>query len=100
MTRREMLEQYKGKILPPNHPLTKTVKEIATRLLEANNLGTLGTPNARTVMAQHEEDLWYSDATHGARTEDVVPEAGGTQWELMVVDDDKVVNAQAAFGQC
>lgn len=32
------------------------------------------------------------------RTEDVAPGVGGRQWELLVVNDDKIVNAAASYG--
>lgn len=42
------------------------------------------------------QDMWTPDS---GRTEDVVPGSGGREWQLMVVKDDKMVNAMASFGE-
>lgn len=36
---RETLSEYRGKILPSNHPTTRRVREIARRIVEGNGLG-------------------------------------------------------------
>lgn len=93
----ELLKEFRGKILPPNHPLTQVVREVVTRILEASNLGSLkAEPTFIQQTGTSIEDLWHADAQ--AR-EDPVPGSGGREWRLMVVNDPKVVNAMASFGQ-
>ena len=93
----QLLKDFRGKILSPNDPLTQVVREIVTRILEASNLGSLKTePTFIQQAGTPIEDLWHSDAQ--AR-EEPVPGSGGREWQLMVVNDPKVVNAMASFGQ-
>ena len=33
--------EFRGKILPPNHPITRRVREVATRIVERNGLGRI-----------------------------------------------------------
>lgn len=93
----QLLQEFRGKILPPNHPLTQAVREVVTKILEASNLGSL--KSEPTFIQQTDasiEDLWHADLQKG---EEPVPGSGGREWRLMVVDDPKVVNAMASFGQ-
>jgi hypothetical protein len=93
----ELLEEFRGKILPPNHPLTRAVSDIVTRILEASNLGSLkAEPSFIQQIGTSIEDLWHADVQN---REEPVPGSGGREWRLMVVDDPKVVNAMASFGQ-
>ncbi|THH32674.1 hypothetical protein EUX98_g1525 [Antrodiella citrinella] len=95
--RDELLNEFKGKILPPNHPVTRHVRRVLTRLLDGSDLGTLR--DAAQPRSQREDagDVWNPDREMG-RTEEVAPGVGGRQWELIVVNDDKVVNAAASYG--
>ena len=95
MTRRALLEDFHGKLLPPNHPLTLHVAGVVSKILRSNNLGTLKTPHPGKVLGNLVEDEFWTDS---GRTDGLTPETGGKQWELLVVDDDKVVNAAAAYG--
>ncbi|KAH8986768.1 peptidase family M48-domain-containing protein [Lactarius hatsudake] len=105
----ELSQQYRAKLLPPSHVVTQHVHRVVSRILEANNLGTLRgdqrVPTPPRSMLQpvfgagngeSEEgvpDLWDPDSTgHGAA------QGSGKQWNLLVVNDKKVVNAMAAPG--
>lgn len=77
------------------------VRRVVTRILEANNLGTLKS-SGRPVRSPKPDDVWDPDgagAFGSGRTEPINPGLGGHEWELMVVNDDKVVNAMAAYGE-
>jgi len=90
------MEQYRGKILPSNHLITRHVRKVVTRILDSSNLGTLKSdPSFITPPGVSIEDLWEPDS---GRREDVVPGSGGREWELMVINDEKTVNAFASFG--
>ncbi|KAH9054686.1 peptidase family M48-domain-containing protein [Lactarius vividus] len=105
----ELSKQYHGKLLPPSHVVTQHVHRVVSRILEANDLGTLRgdlrvPAPPRSVLqsgfgfgnGESEEavpDLWDPDSTgHSA--------AQGSRkvWNLLVVNDKKVVNAMAAPG--
>jgi len=92
----QLLEEFRGKILPPNHPLTQAVREVVARILEASNLGSLKVePTSIQQPGASIEDLWHADVQ---KMEEPVPGSGGREWQLMVVNDPKVVNAMASFG--
>lgn len=88
--RKELMEEFGAKTLPPNHALTRHVHRIVSRILEANHLGTLktSTPPSKT---------WFGDPFQ-SHADDPIASPNARQWELMVVKDDKIVNAMASFG--
>lgn len=71
------------------------IHRVVNQILEANNLGTLRTPHPAKVTQQSDEYMWG----HSERTEDLNPGVGGREWELMVVNDDRIVNAMASYGR-
>ncbi len=87
--------------MPPNHPVTQHVRKVIERLLDANNLGTLKSARRpESTQAPGPESIWDVDSGFATgRTEEVNPGVGGSEWELMVVKDDKTVNAMASYGQ-
>lgn len=93
-SRRQLRAELGAKTLPPDHPLTRHVHRIVTRIIEANGLGHLksSTPAAAPWLAIPHDDAYVSPA--GQRPAG----AQDKEWELMVVKDDKVVNAMASFG--
>ncbi|KAI0631713.1 peptidase family M48-domain-containing protein [Trametes polyzona] len=88
----QLLHEFKGKVLPPNHPLTRHIRRVVERILEANGLGTLEAPEIHTRLKSR-KDIWSGEP-------DLPPDVGGSnrQWHLFVVNDDRVVNAMASFG--
>ena len=91
----ELLQEFKGKVLPPNHPLTRHIRRVTTRILEASNLGTLEAPDVGRPKGS--EELWSFNGS----PEEMPPEVGGSKkWHLFVVNDDSVVNAMASYGRC
>lgn len=89
-SRKQLMEEFGAKTLPPNHALTLHVHRIVSRILEANHLGTLKTSKPKS-------STWFDDSFQG-HIEDPVAAPGARQWELMVVKDDHSVNAMASFG--
>ncbi|KAI0808233.1 peptidase family M48-domain-containing protein [Fomes fomentarius] len=88
-----LLQEFEGKVLPPNHPLTRHIRRVAKSILEASNLGTLDTPEVGRPKGS--EQSW----SFSGSPEDMPPEVGGAKkWRLFVVNDDSVVNAMAAYG--
>ena len=88
-----MLKEFRGKVLPPDHPITRHVRRVTQRLLEGSNLGTLDAPDIHH--AKGSEDVWSFTERDG-----LPPEVGGKEWHLFVVADDSNVNAMASYGEC
>lgn len=88
-----MLKEFRGKVLPPDHPITRHVRRVTQRLLEGSNLGTLDAPDIHR--AKGAEDVWSFTERDG-----LPPEVGGKEWHLFVVADDSNVNAMASYGEC
>ncbi|TFK87113.1 hypothetical protein K466DRAFT_646059 [Polyporus arcularius HHB13444] len=89
----QLLQEFKGKVLPPNHPLTRHVRRVTTRILEASNLGTLDAPDVQRPKGT--DEFW----SFTGNPDELPPEVGGAKkWDLFVVNDDRVVNAMAAYG--
>lgn len=96
--RDQIIQEFGRKALPANHPLTVHVRRVVTRILEANNLGVLKS-SGRPTSVRAPDDVWDPDTGFGSgRTEQVVPGVGGREWELMVVNDDKIINAMTSYG--
>jgi len=95
----QLVQEYGSRILPENHPLHRHVHRVVARILEASNLGVLksSAPSAAKARAPSLQDVWDPDADSG-RQENLVPGVGGREWQLMVVNDDKMVNAAASYG--
>ncbi|VDC06658.1 unnamed protein product [Peniophora sp. CBMAI 1063] len=98
-----MVNEYRGKILPPNHPLVRRVHAVASRILEANNLGTLHAVGADESMSM--KSILFGrkrDASEGwdapASSDNVKGGLAHKEWHLIVVNDPKMVNAAAAPG--
>ena len=102
----QIKSEYQGRILPPNHPVTQQIRAIVQSILDANNLGAVkGETGAMRSYSAFPgmfgaEDNWDPDArTADIRSEDGTHlESSTRQWELIVVDDKKTVNAAALPG--
>jgi len=96
----ELLAEFRGKILPSNHPITRHVQRVVTSILESSDLGHLRSSEPRRSVAQAIDDFWSEDPFTTGRPsgESSTPESGGTEWNLLVVNDPSIVNAMATFG--
>ncbi|KAG8217380.1 peptidase family M48-domain-containing protein [Butyriboletus roseoflavus] len=88
-----LLSDYEGKILPAHHPITRHVHRVVSDLLKASDLGTLHSSTPRKSPADV-DGLWHDDPFSAARA----PDGVGKGWNLLVVNDPKVVNAMASLG--
>ncbi|KAI0721774.1 peptidase family M48-domain-containing protein [Fomitopsis betulina] len=91
-----LVAQYGDRVLPPNHPISRHVRRVVERILEASHLGTLAPPeptHGRTLTLDPDSAVWPAE-----QSIDLPPTVGGKQWNLMVVNDDRMVNAAATFG--
>ncbi|KAH9850410.1 peptidase family M48-domain-containing protein [Lenzites betulinus] len=89
----QLMKEFKGKVLPPNHPLSRHIRRVVERILEANGLGTLQAPGVTDSQVRPSAEVWSA-----VDPDRMPPESGGKQWHLFVVNDDKMVNAMASFG--
>lgn len=89
-----LVSEFEGSILPPHHPITRHVHRVVSELLEGSNLGSLHSTNLPKSPAD-DDGFWHDDPL-AARLQD--PDRGGKEWNLLVVNDPKIVNALASFG--
>lgn len=94
-----LLSDFDGKILPPHHPITRHVHRVVSDLLEASDLGSLHVSNPRKSQAD-EDGFWHDDsfAAESPHDQHTSPDRAGKEWNLLVVNDPKMVNALASFG--
>lgn len=93
------MNEYKGKILPPDHPISRKIISVVTRILEANKIGgtlrILHSAGALTLELQSvDSDKLNSDG--GAQDAGT---ASRRQWDLIVVDDITELCASAGIGE-
>ncbi|EEB91034.1 hypothetical protein MPER_10680 [Moniliophthora perniciosa FA553] len=94
MTRQEIYQECRGKIVPPDHPVSKHVRRVVTQILSASNLGVV--KGHIPVVHSPIDDVWNPDASSDFSRSD--PALGGQrEWEVIVVND-KTVNACATPG--
>lgn len=96
----ELLAEFRGKILPSNHPVTRHVQRVVTSILESSDLGHLRSSEPSRSSAQAADYFWTEDPFTIGRPsgESSTPESGGKEWNLLVVNDPSIVNAMATFG--
>lgn len=88
-----LVSEFEGKILPAQHPVTRHVHRVVSHLLEASDLGTLrssGLPKSLT----DDDGFWHDDPMDSHTS----PDRSVKEWNLLVVNDPKIVNALASFG--
>ena len=102
------LEEYKDRILPPDHPLTRQVSTIVNTILQANHLGSVASTAPQNYFAKTgDDDVWDPDMKR--MEEESIKEDSASlsldgrdamrQWNLIVVDDMNTVNAAAGYSQ-
>ncbi|KAL0063488.1 metalloendopeptidase [Marasmius tenuissimus] len=95
VTREQTYQQYKGQILPPDHPLSNHVRRVVSQILSASNLGIVKSHHPVTHSPM--DDMWNPDATTDFSRSDATL-GGQREWEVVVVNDKKMVNAAALPG--
>ena len=91
-----LVSEFRGKILPPNHHITRQVHRVVSGLLEASDLGTLRSTSLPTSSAAHDV-FWTDDPFSTASSHEDHDRPNRKEWNLLVVDDPEIVNAQADF---
>ncbi|KAF7325692.1 Peptidase-M48 domain-containing protein [Mycena kentingensis (nom. inval.)] len=91
----ETLEQFKGRVLPTNHPTTQLVRRITRRILKASELGRLKGDSP----AEEASNYWGGlDGVGAAEVPRPPTLHADKEWVVLVVDDMRFVNAFAAPG--
>ncbi|KAF9035225.1 peptidase family M48-domain-containing protein [Panaeolus papilionaceus] len=109
--RSSMKSELASKTLPPNHPISLHVQRVVTRLLSASSLGSLSTPSPPSPhSSSFDGDIMgglgalFETQSIAGNKKDV---AGGKmnsvygkekKWDVIVVNDPRVVNAMASPG--
>ncbi|EMD35709.1 hypothetical protein CERSUDRAFT_156412 [Gelatoporia subvermispora B] len=97
--RAQLQAEFRGKILPPHHPLVRHIRRVVSRILEENELGSLH-DDAQPHRVRVPDDVWMpdDDAARGMGTGAGAGKERQKEWTLLVVNDDTVVNAAVSFG--
>ncbi|KAF8970905.1 peptidase family M48-domain-containing protein [Flammula alnicola] len=102
--REQLREELKAATLPPNHPLSIHVRRVVTRVLHASNLGILRgevEPTFRSPFGMGtdpEGHAWNPDVMFGAAAAPGPVYGPDKVWDVIVVNDIKVINAMASPG--
>jgi hypothetical protein len=104
MLRQSLHKELQNSILPPNHPLTRHVRRVASRILHASNLGILrgeAQPSLSPfgMISSFEGDAWNPDADFGAATDPGPSYGPNKEWDVIVVNNSKMINAMASPGR-
>ncbi|KAJ7596046.1 peptidase family M48-domain-containing protein [Mycena floridula] len=91
----QVLKEFGDHILPFNHPLSRQVREVASRILTASNLGVVKGENLAS--SQQQDDIWNPD--DGSSSLETSPsDLSQREWQVIVINDPKLVNAFAVPG--
>ncbi|WVQ78785.1 hypothetical protein IAT38_000876 [Cryptococcus sp. DSM 104549] len=102
-TQLQTLNEYSRALLPPNHPISKRVRKVATRIIESSGLGRvkstgeMGAVEGKVPEWGGGQDLGLGDifmgGSSGSSGGDHLKEGKETEWEVYVIDDKKTKNA-------
>ncbi|WWC87947.1 uncharacterized protein L201_002847 [Kwoniella dendrophila CBS 6074] len=99
-TQLQTLNEYSRAVLPPNHPTTKRVRAVATRIIESSGLGRvksggeMGAVEGKVPNFGGGEDIGEILFGGGdSEAEKAVKEGKETEWEVYVIDDRQTKNA-------
>ncbi|KAH9475558.1 Mitochondrial metalloendopeptidase OMA1 [Psilocybe cubensis] len=103
MTRKQMRASFGSNTLPPNHPVSRHVRRVVSRILHASNLGVLHgeSPLISSPFGlghDSEGHAWNPDAGFGAAADPGDAYGPSKEWDVIVVNDVKTMNAMALPG--
>ena len=101
-----MREELKQSTLSPDHPISRHVRRVVTRILQASNLGSIRGEERQILLSPFglrvdtEGNVWNPDTDLGAAK--IPGESYGPkkEWDVIVVNDKKMINAMANPGKC
>lgn len=100
-----MREELKQSTLPPNHPLSRHVRRVVTRILQASNLGSIRGEERQVLLSPFglrtdiEGNVWNPDTDLGAAKNPGESYGPHKLWDVIVVNDKKMINAMANPGE-
>jgi hypothetical protein len=99
-----MREEFKHATLPPDHPLTRHVHRVVKQILHASNLGSIRGEEKPELSpiglgTDAEGHMWNPDVDVGAAKDPGDSYGPNKEWDVIVVNDRKVVNAMANPGE-
>ena len=95
LARKEYRAEFQHATLPPTHPLSRHVLRVASRILSASNLGVIRGESVYPVPM-----LPFVQGRDGYPSNSSVNAIGPTtEWDVIVVNDRKIVNALATPGK-
>lgn len=92
MLRAQSKEEFRGRVLPASHPVARHVRRVASHIINTANLGHIVGDPQPFLSPALSPDVWNPD------TEIAVQRRGEKEWDVIVVNDTKMVNAQALPG--
>ncbi|KAL5500923.1 OMA1 [Sanghuangporus vaninii] len=109
---KDLLKEFRGRILPPDHPLTQQIESVVSTILEANGLGIMSSTypeslNQKVINGPEPDvEIWDPDSsqtetdlvTDDSSTLDAYDSKSRRKWNLLVVADDNIVNAMVVNG--
>ncbi|KAF8346463.1 peptidase family M48-domain-containing protein [Amanita rubescens] len=97
LARAEIRGKMGDKILDDRHPVSRHVRRVVQRILSSNGLGSVkGMDSELKVTDVFSGNIWDPDAVlQSSSATRIGPEK---DWEVIVVDDPKIVNAMATPG--
>ncbi|KIK68794.1 hypothetical protein GYMLUDRAFT_153513 [Collybiopsis luxurians FD-317 M1] len=99
----QTLAEFKGRILPGDHPLTMHVKKVVQSVLDASQLGVVQGYTQPQMMSRYDfasdvDSDGGSSSSSSAKSAHSAIASPNKEWNVLVVDERKIVNAAATPG--
>ena len=100
-----MVQELRHATLPPDHPLSRHVRRVVTQILHASNLGCIRGEQKPSLLSPFgwsvdpEGNSWNPDTDVGAARNPGAAYGPTKEWEVIVVNDMKMINAMASPGK-
>lgn len=97
----ELLQENFNRILSPNHTQSRRVRRVVSRVLSASNLGKIRGSARDSSSFGGPGQLWGNDEASwnpDSQRESTYQPETHREWEVVVVDNPRVINAMAAPG--
>jgi len=98
-TQLQTLDEYSRALLPPNHPTSRRVRQVAQRIIESSGLGRMKSGHELAAV-EGNVPAWGGGASEESMGDIFFGGAGKnpaptqeTEWEVYVIDDKKTKNA-------
>jgi len=95
LARKEYRAEFEHAVLSTTHPLSRHVLRVASRILSASNLGVVRGETTQPALI-----LPFVQGGDGNSSKNSVNTFGSTvEWDVIVVNDRKIINALASPGK-